>query len=78
MTERHQKITFDEMRKSGATGVLICCNACGRHVERDGAAWPDDVRLSDIVPLFVCTVCGRRGAEIRPNFPHAQMGTDYK
>jgi hypothetical protein len=27
--------------------------------------WPDEVRLSDLEPHFVCTVCGTRGAIIR-------------
>jgi hypothetical protein len=29
--------------------------------------WPDDVRLSDIEPRFLCQVCGKRGADVRPN-----------
>jgi hypothetical protein len=28
----------------------------------------DDGRLSDIEPLFICQVCGQRGADVRPNF----------
>jgi hypothetical protein len=30
--------------------------------------WPDDMRLSDIEAQFVCSVCGKRGADVRPNF----------
>jgi hypothetical protein len=30
--------------------------------------WPDDVRLSDLEPLFTCQACGHRGADIRPCF----------
>ena len=36
--------------------------------------WPDNVRLSDMEPDFICTACGKRGAEIRPKFSHARMG----
>jgi len=36
--------------------------------------WPDDVRLSDIEGSFVCKACGRRGADVRPDFPKARMG----
>jgi hypothetical protein len=37
------------------------------------------VRLSDLEPRFVCTVCGKRGADVRPDFnwdkpPVAAMG----
>jgi len=37
--------------------------------------WPDHVRLSDIEPGFVCTACGKRGAEVRPKFAQAVTGT---
>jgi hypothetical protein len=30
--------------------------------------WADDIRLSDIEPDFICTACGKRGAEVRPKF----------
>jgi hypothetical protein len=30
--------------------------------------WPDDVRLSDIEPRFICSACGKRGADVRPDF----------
>jgi hypothetical protein len=30
--------------------------------------WADEVRLSDIEGQFVCNVCGKRGAEVRPDF----------
>jgi hypothetical protein len=30
--------------------------------------WPDHVQLSDIEPTFLCTACGKRGADVRPSF----------
>lgn len=41
--------------------------------------WPDDVRLSDLEPRFVCKACGKGGADVRPDFnwrkpPAAAMG----
>ena len=33
-----------------------------------GDGWPDDVRLSDIEARFVCRACGKRGADVRPDF----------
>jgi hypothetical protein len=30
--------------------------------------WPDDLRLSDIEECFTCGVCGKRGADVRPDF----------
>lgn len=66
---RPVKITFGEMREMGLRGVLIyCAHRCGHHVELDADRWPDDIRLSDIEPLFDCRQCGQRGAEVRPDF----------
>jgi hypothetical protein len=31
----------------------------------NGDRWPDDIRLSDIEDRFICTACGKRGADIR-------------
>jgi hypothetical protein len=75
MTTYTQKITFGEMRSS--RDVLIYCrdHRCSHHVEISADGWADDVRLSDIEPSFTCTKCGKRGADIRPNFPQARMGT---
>jgi hypothetical protein len=30
--------------------------------------WPDDLRLSDVEERFTCSVCGKRGADVRPDF----------
>ncbi|MGO4513973.1 hypothetical protein AB4Z51_44175 [Bradyrhizobium sp. 2TAF36] len=64
---RRLKITFGEMREMGVRGVLVYCH-CGHHVALDALRWPDDVRLSDLEPRFVCRGCGGRGAEVRPDF----------
>jgi len=62
------KITFGDMRESGVRDVLIYCSddRCSHSVEMM-AQWPDDVRLSDIEPRFICSICGRRGADVRPH-----------
>jgi hypothetical protein len=33
-----------------------------------GDRWPDDLRLSDLEPRLICSACGKRGADVRPNF----------
>jgi hypothetical protein len=45
-------------------------------IEMSADEWPDDVRLSDIEPRFVCKACGKRGADVRSHFAWARMGTD--
>jgi hypothetical protein len=74
---RQQKITFGEMRASGVRGVLIYCSdyKCSHSIEMSADPWPDDVRLSDIEPRFTCQACRKRGADVRPNFAPARMGT---
>ena len=42
----------------------------------DADQWGDHVRLSDLEPKFVCQACGHRGADVRPLFEPARMGTD--
>ncbi|WFU37744.1 hypothetical protein QA640_25115 [Bradyrhizobium sp. CB82] len=67
---RPQKITFGEMRKMGVRSVLVYCQdyRCSHSVALGADRWPDDLRLSDIEPRFVCTACGRRGGDVRPDF----------
>ena len=64
------------MRGAGVTGLLIYCSdyRC-HHLKISADPWPDDMRLSDLGPRFVCKACGTRGADIRPNFAPARMGT---
>jgi hypothetical protein len=70
VAKRPQKITFAEMRSSGVRGVLVYCSdyRCSHYIAINGNRWPDDLRLSDIEPRFVCSACGKRGADVRPDF----------
>ena len=56
MPDRPPKITFAEMHESGVRGLLVCCAdyRCSHSIAINGDHWPDDVRLSDIEPQFVC------------------------
>jgi hypothetical protein len=59
VTERRQKITFGEMRESGVRGLLLFCSdyRCSHNVTLTPSVvdqWPDDLRLSDLEPRFVC------------------------
>jgi hypothetical protein len=70
MVDRPVKITFAEMRDSGVRGILVYCSdyRCSHSIALMADHWPDDLRLSDIEPQFVCEACGKRGADVRPNF----------
>jgi len=73
---RPQKITFGDIRGMGVRGVLVYCAdyRCGHSVALSADCGPDEVRLSDVEPRFVCMVCSMRGADVRPNFERARMG----
>ena len=67
---RPEKITLVEMRESGMRRVLVYCGdfRCSHHMDISADQWPYEVGLSDLEQRFVCPVCGRRGADVRPNF----------
>lgn len=54
-------------RTSGVRGLLVYCSnyKCAHLVAISADQWPDDVRLSDLEPHFVCKVCGHRGADVK-------------
>jgi hypothetical protein len=57
------------MRDMGVRGVLIYCSdyKCSHSTPVNADRWPG-LRLSDIEPNFMCTACGKRGADVRPDF----------
>jgi hypothetical protein len=77
MVTRPQKITFGDLRESGVREILIYCAdyKCTHHITMSADRWPDHVRLSDIERNFICSTCGKRGADIRPKFSQTKMGT---
>jgi hypothetical protein len=70
MPDRPTKIALAEMRASGVRGVLVYCGnyRCSHWSTTNVDQWPDDLRLSDLEPRFTCKACGRKGADVRPNF----------
>jgi hypothetical protein len=72
------KISFGEMRSAGVTHILVYCSdyKCSHSIRLSAEPWGDEIRLSDIEKRFVCRACGMRGADVRPDFPPAQMGAN--
>ena len=70
MADHPQKITFADMRDMGVRGLLIYCSdyKCSHLIRMSGDRWPDDMRLSDLEPRFICSACGKCGADVRPDF----------
>ena len=67
MTTRPTKITFADM---GVHGLVIYCSdyKCSHLITMSGDRWSDEMRLFDIEPRFICSACGKRGADVRPDF----------
>ena len=77
-----------EMRAKDVSHMTVACQGrekadcrdhrCSHHVEISADRWPDDVRLSDIEPGFVCTACGWVNSECgRCNVSFAPKPTDW-
>jgi hypothetical protein len=77
MANREQKITLGEMRTSDPTRLLIYCAdyKCTHSIVIDAGHWDDSVPLSDLEPRLTCQSRGHRGADVRPLFEPARMGT---
>jgi hypothetical protein len=67
---RPEKIIFAGMRTAGVRGVLVYCSdyRCSHSLTLIADEWRDDLRLSDLEPRFICAACGKRGADVRPDF----------
>lgn len=75
---REQKITFGQLRQSGFSRLDVFCGdyRCRHSVAIDIHCWPGSLRLADLQSLFVCTVCGHRGADVRPDLEQSHMVSD--
>ena len=74
---RPQKITFADMREMSVRALLIYWT--DGHCSRSTTIGPgacdrrgDGVRLSDLEPKFTCKACGKKGADVRPEFGSAR------
>lgn len=69
-----QTITLGQARQSGARRLHVFCGdyKCSHSVVIDADCWPESLRLSDLEALFVCSVCGHRGADVRPDYQGAE------
>jgi hypothetical protein len=74
-------VSYSENKKnySGRGALIYCADYRSHSIAISGDPWPDDLRISDIEPRFVCTACSKRGADARPDFnwerqPRAMIG----
>jgi hypothetical protein len=57
LMQRQQKIALKDMQSSGPTRLIVYCGdyKCTHSVVIDAGRWGDDVRLSNLEPLFTST-----------------------
>ena len=58
---------------ANASATWACLIYCADYrssnsIAISGDSWPDDARLSDIEERFACQACGKRGADVQPDF----------
>ena len=71
MPDRPQKITFAAMRDMDVRGLPTIYRSdyrCSDLITMSGDCWPDNMRLSELEPRFTCSACGKRCADVRPDF----------
>jgi hypothetical protein len=63
-------MSFSEMRARGMRGIVVCCSndRCGQRIHLSAVRWADGTHLPDIEPGIICTICGRRGANVRADW----------
>jgi hypothetical protein len=56
--------------RDGVRGILIYCAdfKCSHSTAAAAGQWPDELGLSDIEVRFTCKTCGKKGADVRPDF----------
>ena len=77
--KNEQKITLGEMRaNNGPRRLIVYCSdfKCSHNVVVDADCWRTAFACQDPEPRFTCKACGRRGADVRPLFEKATMGTE--
>jgi hypothetical protein len=65
----------DARQRRARCSGLLCRPQMQHSIEMSADRWAEDIRLSDIEEGFICQACGKRGADVRPHFAPARMGT---
>ncbi|WP_271604936.1 hypothetical protein [Bradyrhizobium sp. CCBAU 11434] len=63
---RPLKITLGDLRSTGVRDLIVFCQdyQCSHNVKLAAEyvdRWPDEIRISQLEPRFVCKACGMRG-----------------
>jgi len=79
--ETFEPVTLGHIRGLGCRDLLVYCNsiACDHSVAMNADHMPDETPIQPLGTRMVCSRCGHRGADVRPDWsPHTnklQPGT---
>ncbi len=64
-----ESVTLGHIRSHGCRDLLIFCEAidCNHGSSMNAHEFPDDLPIDSLCPHMVCTRCGHRGADVRPD-----------
>jgi hypothetical protein len=71
--ETFPPVTLSHIRGHGCRYLLVYCNAldCNHSAQLNADHLPDNTPIRPLGRRMVCTRCGHRGAEVRPDWrPH--------
>jgi hypothetical protein len=65
-----EPITLGHLRSHGCRDLLAYCEAidCHHRTIMNADHLPDDLPIRSLGPRMVCGRCGRRGADVRPDW----------
>jgi hypothetical protein len=62
--------TLGNIRSHGCRNLLIYCGSihCNYQTKMNADHWPDETPIRPLGTRMVCTRCGHRGADVRPDW----------
>ena len=68
--ETFEPVTLGHIRSRGVRNLLVYCNsiACNHQTTMSADHLPDDTVIRPLGVRMVCSRCGHRGADVRPDW----------
>jgi hypothetical protein len=64
------------MRRLGRRVIMVYCgdDRCHHQAELNADCWADDVAFGDLQSRMLCSACGHKGADVRPDWATWAVG----
>ena len=68
--EIFEPVTLGHIRGHGCRDLLVYCSSinCNHETKMNADHLPDKTVIRQLGPRMVCTLCGHRGADVRPDW----------